>query len=89
MATPKETKGDPEGKRGFLLRGILIPEAWDEEGNVIRIALATAEEQYYPLDLSGKGKDVARLIREKVTVLGQIRKEGSQRILEVHDYWLG
>jgi hypothetical protein len=89
MATPKETKVYPDGKGGSLLRGIFIPEAWDENGNIIRIALATEGEENYLVDLRGREKDVARLVREKVTVLGQIRKEGNQRILEVEDYWLG
>lgn len=89
MAAPKETKVYPDGKRGSFLRGILIPEAWDENGNIIRIALATAEEENYLVDLRGREKEVAHLIRERVTVLGQVRMEGKQRILEVEDYWLG
>jgi hypothetical protein len=89
MANPKESKGHPEGKEGYLIRGILVPAAWDENGNIIRIALATEEEEHYLIDLSGRGRDVARLIREKVTVLGQIRQEGNKRILAVEDYWLG
>jgi hypothetical protein len=89
MATPKDTKVCPEGRGGSLLRGILVPEAWDENGNIVRMALATAEEEHYVVDLRGREKDVTHLIREKVTVLGQIRNEGNQAILEVEDYWLG
>jgi hypothetical protein len=89
MTTRRETKASHEGIGGFLVRGILIPESWDQNGNIVTIAIATTEEENFLVDLKGRGKDVARLIREKVTVLGQIREEGNQRILEVEDYWLG
>jgi hypothetical protein len=89
VATREETKGHHEQKGGFLVKGILIPESWDQNGNIVRIAIATAGEENFLVDLKGKGKDVVRLIREKVTVVGQVREEGNQRILEVEDYWLG
>jgi hypothetical protein len=88
VATREETKGRHERKEGVLVRGILIPESWDQDGNIVRIAIATAGEENFLVDLKGRGKDVVHLIREKVTVVGHVRKEGNQRILEVEDYWL-
>ena len=72
VATREETKGRHERKEGVLVRGILIPESWDQDGNIVRIAIATAGEENFLVDLKGRGKDVVHLIREK-----ESRKSGT------------
>lgn len=89
MTTFDEKMTAQEGRANFVVQGIVIPVAWDEKGNIVQTALATAAEESFLVEPKGKGMDMARLVRDRVTLVGQVRQEGDKRIIEVDDYWLG
>ena len=58
--------------------GIIIPVEWDVQGNPIRVALSTDDEQEYIIDRrSGKGREIAKRLRELVRVVGILNAKGS------------
>jgi hypothetical protein len=36
------------------IRGVVVPMAWDERGNVVAIALSTHDEDEYAIDKEGR-----------------------------------
>ena len=70
--------------RFITATGIVVPIAWDVQGNPIRTALSTNDEREYMIDRrSRKGKEVATLLREQVQVGGILNNKGS---ILVKDY---
>ncbi len=73
----KEPKSYPEN-RSITAVGIVIPVMWDIQGNPIRVALSTTDEQEYVIDRrSRKGREVATLLREQVQIEGFLNEKGS------------
>ena len=73
----KEPKLYPKN-RSISAIGIIVPVEWDVEGNPIRVALSTNDEAEYLIDRrSGKGREVAKLLREQVQVEGILNEEGT------------
>ena len=51
---------------------------WDVDGNPVRVALSTNDENEYVIDKrSGKGREIAKLFRAQVRVLGILNEKGS------------
>ena len=63
------------------IRGIIIPERWDDNGNVIRVAIHTDDEKAYLVEHSRKGKELVNLIHKKVEATGKIRERLDGKIL--------
>ena len=73
----KATKSHPEN-RSITATGVVIPVMWDIQGNPIRVALATTDEQEYVIDRrSRNGREVATLLREQVQIEGFLNEKGS------------
>lgn len=70
------------------LRGVVIPAAWDERGNVVAVAIATHDENEYLVDNKEKGTQLLELIREEVEVVGDIEDENEKRMVTVQRYGL-
>lgn len=74
---PKEPKSYPKNKL-ITAVGIILPVAWNVQGNPIRVALSTNDEQEYVIDRrSRKGREVAKLLREQVQIEGVLNDKGS------------
>jgi hypothetical protein len=56
------------------IRGIIIPERWDDNGDIIRVALHTNDEKAYLVEHTRKGKELVNLIHKKVEATGKIRE---------------
>jgi len=54
------------------IRGILVPLDWDEDGNVLAIAVSTPGEQEYVVEEDSKGKELLGVIRQEVEVTGVV-----------------
>lgn len=66
-------------KRGTVdklttVRGIVIPADWDEEGNMLAVAISGSDEQEYLIEQNAKGKELLELIRHEIEIDGLIRK---------------
>ena len=66
-------------KRGTVdklttVRGIVIPADWDEEGNMLAVAISGSDEQEYLIEQNAKGKELLELIRHEIEIDGLVRK---------------
>jgi hypothetical protein len=63
------------------IRGIVIPAAWDEKGNVISVAIATYHEEKYLVADNITGRRLMSLLKKNVTVDGVIKDEDTVKII--------
>ena len=69
------------------IRGIIIPERWDDNGNAIRVAIHTDDEKAYLVEQGRKAKELVNLIHKRVVATGKIRERLDGKILiTVKDY---
>jgi hypothetical protein len=68
------------------IKGIVIPAAWDQNGKIISLAIATDDEQEYLIETRQIFTKLRSLLREKVVVTGTIRQTEKNKIIEVKSY---
>jgi len=63
-------------KRGKkrTITGIVIPDDWDKEDNVIRVAIKTSDYEEYVVEYNKQGKQLLSMIDRTVCVKGSIRE---------------
>lgn len=76
MASPYEPDHKP-----VIVRGLVIPADWDNEGRIVGVFIATADEdQYFVLE-----RDIVRpllkRLREEVIISGVVQKAGGKKLL--------
>jgi predicted NUDIX family NTP pyrophosphohydrolase len=69
-------------------RGVIVPVDWDENGNVVTVALAAHGEDEYVIDSQEKGEELKNLIQQEVEVIGEVRKKDGKIIIRVREYKL-
>lgn len=67
------------------IEGIIIPIRWDEDGNPTAVALATSQEEEFPIDMgSKKGKKLLGCLQQKVRIHGAITiSNNDQKMLTI------
>ena len=65
------------------IQGIVVPIDWDEDGNVISVAIATHEEEEFLIRNGDKVEELKKLLRQEVEVRGEMSLEGSQKVILV------
>ncbi len=72
------------------VKGILIPEAWDENGRVVAVHIATNGEKNYDLDCrTTKGKKLLKHLQQEIEVTGVlIQGRNASTKIRVSDYEL-
>ena len=68
------------------IKGIVIPAAWDQNGKIISLAIATDDEQEYLIETRQIFTKLKSLLREEVVVTGTIRQTEKNKIIEVKSY---
>ena len=68
------------------VKGIVIPAAWDQSGNIISLAIATDDEQEYLIDDHHRISKLIMFLRHKVVVTGTIRQTNKNKIIRVESY---
>jgi len=68
------------------IRGIVIPVEWDEEGNVVSVAVSAHDEDEYLIDGQGRGEEFKALMRREVEIRGELREERKKKIVTVKEY---
>ena len=68
------------------IRGVIIPTAWDDQGNVKGIALSSHDENEYHVDPKGKGPELLLHIRKEVEASGVVREEEGRKIVRIRKY---
>ena len=70
------------------IRGVVIPTAWDDQGNVTGIAISSHDENEYQVDPKGKGPELLLHIRKEVEAAGVVREEEGKKIVRIRKYTL-
>jgi len=71
------------------ISGIVIPVEWDDDDDVIGVAIQTSDEEEYRVDGNKKGRELLDLIEQEVEVSGMIREdEYDNFIIKVNEYSL-
>jgi hypothetical protein len=73
-------------KKLVTLRGVVIPVEWNENGNVIAVAIATHDEDEYVIDGQGNAEKHLDLLRKEVEVKGWFRVEHGRKIITIETY---
>ncbi len=68
------------------IRGVIIPTAWDEQGNVTGIAISSHDENEYQVDPKGKGPELLLHIRKEVEAAGVVREEEGKKSIRIRKY---
>jgi hypothetical protein len=68
------------------IRGVVIPTAWDDQGNVTGIAISSHDENEYQVDRKGKGPELLLHIRKEVEAAGVVREEEGKKIVRLRKY---
>ena len=68
------------------IKGIVIPAAWDQNGKIISLAIATDDEQEYLIETRQIFTKLKSLLREEVVVTGTIRQTEKNKIIDVKSY---
>lgn len=84
--TPKETA--EQAREPINIQGLVVPVDWDEEDNVIAVAIATDQEEEYFVNPTPEGEELIDYVDEKVEVTGFVTEdeEGNKEI-EVTQFW--
>ena len=68
------------------IRGILIPDVWNEKGDVISVAIVTYNEQKYQVEADIKGQQLLSLLRKRVVVNGTLTSHDNINVIEVDNF---
>ena len=68
------------------LRGLIIPANWDEQGNVIAVALSTFDEEEYLIDKDDKGPELLPFLHAEVEVLGEVARQDGKLLIKIKGY---
>ncbi len=68
------------------IRGIVIPAAWDQDGNIVSLAIATDDELEYLVETSQIVAKLMSLLRQEVEVTGTINQTEKNNIIRITSY---
>ncbi len=66
-----------------ILKGIVIPAGWDLNGNIVKLAIATGDEQEYLVENHRIMEQLKTLLRQEVVVIGSIRDKKEYKAIKV------
>jgi hypothetical protein len=70
------------------VNGLITPTAWDEQGNVVGIAISSFNEIEYAVDKSGMGEELFAFLRKEVEATGEVRDENGEKKIRINAYTL-
>lgn len=74
-----------ENTETITIRGILIPTAWNERGDVVAVAIATYNEEKYLVSNDEMVPSLLSLLRKRVVVNGIVNRQSTDRIVDIKD----
>ena len=66
-----------------IVWGIVIPAGWDLNGNIVKLAIATGDEQECLIENHRKIVKLKTLLRQEVVVSGSIRDKKDYKAIKV------
>jgi len=68
------------------IRGIVIPVAWNEKGDVISVAIVTYNEEKYLVENNVKGQQLFSLLRKRVVIDGGLVTRDKITAIEINSF---
>lgn len=69
------------------ITGIIVPSDWDDNDNLIQIAIQTIDEEEYIIKQNKKGEELLDMIEQEVEVIGTtMENEDGNIIIEISEY---
>jgi len=69
------------GKRGMTkIKGLVVPQSWDEKGDILEIAVDTPDEKRYQIVLDETGRYLMPFVRTVVEVTGRVHRDRLGRL---------
>ena len=68
-----------------IVRGLVTPIDWDDDGNAVDISINSFDEQEYPVYMDTNGQKLISFVRQEVEVKGRFTGEGERRF-KVHGF---
>jgi hypothetical protein len=65
------------------IEGIIIPAAWDSDGNITSLAIATGDEEEYLIEDHQQVDNLWNLLRQEVVAVGSIKCSKERKIIKV------
>ncbi len=65
------------------VKGIVIPIDWDENGQILSLAIATFKEEEFLINNDHRGRDLFHFMQKPVEVTGEIKEREGRKILRV------
>jgi hypothetical protein len=70
----------------ITVKGLVVPTKWDNDGNVIGIAIAQNNEMEFPVLMNGIGRNLIDLLHEKVVIRGKKVQTDNIDEIEVNSF---
>lgn len=70
------------------INGILIPDAWDDRGKVVAVAVFTFQEQKIRVIDDRLGKALKQYLRKRVIIDGDMITHDPAPSIRVRQYWI-
>ena len=70
----------------IIIRGIVIPVAWNEKGDVISVAIVTYNEEKYLVENNVKGQQLFSLLRKRVVIDGGLVTRDKIKAIEIKSF---
>lgn len=70
----------------ICIEGIVIPANWDNNGNVVNLAIATRDEEEYLITDKAQIAKLKPLLRQEVEIKGITQLQEGKRIIEVKGF---
>jgi hypothetical protein len=70
-----------------IVRGIVIPVKWDDDGNALSAVIMSTDEKVYSVEDDEKAKDLLNFLQQEITVTGSVRKsDKGSYLIKIADY---
>ncbi len=79
--------GSQKGRQKTVVEGVITPTEWNEDDEVVGIALYTDDEEEYQVELSGRGRVLLDFLDERVELRGSVRSGADgAHVFDVEDF---
>lgn len=62
------------------IKGLVVPQGWDEKGDILEIAVDTPDEKRYQIVLDETGRLLMPFVRTVVEVTGRVHRDRLGRL---------
>lgn len=79
--------GNVEMKQDLIqVTGVLVPDQWEEDGEISGLALLTNDESKYVINCSDLENDIMPLLRKKIEISGLLKSKAREKTILVTEF---